>query len=102
MNVEPPPISHICPAQGNHARAPPRPVHRVPGPRFVPETFSSQEWKLAWIESHQTLEKHPKTLDLMNATGWDLDTCLGKLHRFWYWCVDYAEDGDLRSTMTAA
>jgi len=32
----------------------------------------------------------------MSLTGWDLDTCLGKLHRFWWWCVDYAEDGDLR------
>ncbi len=28
--------------------------------------------------------------------GWDLDVTVGKLHRFWWWCVDYAEDGDLR------
>ena len=26
----------------------------------------------------------------------DYDSALGKLHRFWYWCADYAEDGDLR------
>lgn len=32
----------------------------------------------------------------MSLMGWDLDTSLGKLHRFWWWCVDYAEDGDLR------
>lgn len=51
---------------------------------------------MAWIESHQALEKHPKTYDLMAFTGWNLDTAIGKLHRFWWWCVDYAEDGDLR------
>jgi len=32
----------------------------------------------------------------MACMGWDVDTTLGKLHRFWWWCVDYAEDGDLR------
>ena len=51
---------------------------------------------MPWIESHQELERHPKTLDLMNQMGWDVDTTIGKLHRFWWWCVDYAEDGDLR------
>ena len=51
---------------------------------------------MAWIESHQDLKDHPKTCDLMAAMGWDLDTTIGKLHRFWWWCVDYAEDGDLR------
>lgn len=28
--------------------------------------------------------------------GWDADIAIGKLMRFWWWCVDYAEDGDLR------
>jgi hypothetical protein len=51
---------------------------------------------MAWIESHQSLERHPKTLDLMTRMGWDLDTTIGKLQRFWWWCVDYAEDGDLQ------
>ena len=51
---------------------------------------------MAWIESHQELERHPKTLFMMNRMGWDVDTTLGKLHRFWWWCVDYCEDGDLR------
>ena len=32
----------------------------------------------------------------MKLMEWDLDTTLGKLHRFWWWCVDYAENGDLR------
>ncbi len=51
---------------------------------------------IAWIESHQGLEKHPKTIRLMAAMSWDLDVTLGKLHRFWWWCVDCAPDGDLR------
>lgn len=51
---------------------------------------------MAWIESHQELERHPKTLKLMSLTGGTLDDTLGKLHRFWWWCLAYAEDGDLR------
>jgi hypothetical protein len=51
---------------------------------------------MAWIESHQELLNHPKTLNLMNLMGWNIDTAIGKLHRFWWWCMDYAPDGDLR------
>lgn len=51
---------------------------------------------MAWIESHQQLENHPKVFNLLYAMSWDLDQTIGKLHRFWWWCVDYAEDGDLR------
>jgi hypothetical protein len=39
--------------------------------------------------------------DLRALTGWDLDTALGKLHRFWWWVQKYAEDGDLRSATPA-
>ena len=34
-------------------------------------------------------------IDLMCAMGWSLNETIGALHRFWWWCVDYAEDGDL-------
>jgi hypothetical protein len=34
--------------------------------------------------------------------GWSLDVALGKLHRFWWWCVSYAEDGDLSKHPTEA
>jgi hypothetical protein len=51
---------------------------------------------VAWIESHQALSTHPKVLDLAGRMTWTLDETLGKLHRFWWWCVDYAPDGDLR------
>lgn len=50
---------------------------------------------MAWVESHQAIERHPKTFRLMSAMGWDLDMTIGKLHRFWWWCVDYAPDGQL-------
>lgn len=51
---------------------------------------------MAWIESHQKLYRHPKTMRLSELMVWEMDLAIGKLHRFWWWCVDYAEDGDLR------
>ncbi len=51
---------------------------------------------MAWIESHQELLNHPKTLRLMNMMEWDINTTIGMLHRFWWWCMNYAPDGDLR------
>ncbi len=51
---------------------------------------------MTWIASHKQFLSHPKTLDLMEYMGWDVDQCVAKLHRLWWWCVDYAEDGDLR------
>jgi hypothetical protein len=51
---------------------------------------------MAWIESHEELLIHPKTLDLMNRMKWDTNFTLGTLHRFWWWCMRFAQDGDLR------
>ncbi len=51
---------------------------------------------MPWIESHTDLESHPKLMSLMMSLGWDLNTTIGILHRFWWWCLKYAEDGDLR------
>ena len=51
---------------------------------------------MAYIYSHQQLERHPKTLDLMTIMGWNINETIGYLHRFWWWVLDYAEDGDLR------
>ena len=50
---------------------------------------------MPWIESHQKLEKHPKLLELCSKTGWNKDETIGKLHRLWWWVLDYAEDGIL-------
>lgn len=50
---------------------------------------------MAWIESHQALAQHPKVLQLAKACGWSNDETIGKLHKFWWWCLDYATDGRL-------
>lgn len=39
---------------------------------------------------------HPKTLALCEASKLDKDVVIGRLHRLWWWCLDYAFDGDLR------
>lgn len=49
-----------------------------------------------WIESHPELENHPKFLKLCILLGKDKLTVIGLLHKFWWWCTAYAEDGDLR------
>lgn len=54
------------------------------------------ELTMAWIESHQSLKDHPKLLDLCGILEWDQDVAIGKLHRLWWWCLDYAVDGDLQ------
>jgi hypothetical protein len=51
---------------------------------------------MAWIESHQNLERHPKLLDLAIALGTDKFGAIGRLHCLWWWCLEYALDGDLR------
>jgi hypothetical protein len=51
---------------------------------------------MSWIEFHEELTTHYKTLDLCRIYGCDVDTALGKLARFWFWCTKFAQDGDLR------
>lgn len=51
---------------------------------------------MAWIESHQGLERHPKIMQLGYIMNWSIDETLGRMHRFWWWCLDYAPTGDLR------
>jgi hypothetical protein len=48
---------------------------------------------MAWIESHQALERHTKTLGLRKHVGWNLNETIGFLHRFWWWALDAAPDG---------
>lgn len=50
---------------------------------------------MPWIESHQSLKDHPKLINLCQSMMWDVDCGIGKLSRFWWWCLDYAPDGDL-------
>lgn len=50
---------------------------------------------MAWIESHQSLKEHPKTKRFMRALGISLPAAIGHLHLMWWYCLDYAPDGDL-------
>ena len=49
---------------------------------------------MSWIESHQSLRDHPKTRKLARRVG-GLPQAIGLLHMLWWWCMDYAPDGDL-------
>jgi hypothetical protein len=51
---------------------------------------------MAWIESHQALGHHPKTLRLASELGCSLPTAVGHLQFLWWWSLDYAPDGVLK------
>lgn len=50
---------------------------------------------MAWIESHQNLADHPKTRKLARILNISKPTTIGHLHCFWWWALDYADDGDI-------
>lgn len=50
---------------------------------------------MAWIESHQAMENHPKRKMLSNLMKWDKYATIGKIHAFWWWCLEFAPSGDL-------
>jgi hypothetical protein len=50
---------------------------------------------MAWIESHQALKDHPKTLMVCEELILDRYQVIGHLHLLWYWCIDYAPSGDI-------
>jgi hypothetical protein len=50
---------------------------------------------MAWIESHQSLGSHPKTIKLARLLGVSKIEAVGHLHFLWWWSMDYAQDGDL-------
>jgi len=50
---------------------------------------------MAWLEAHQDLRDHPKTKRAARALGISRPQMIGHLLCMWWWCLDYAEDGDL-------
>ena len=50
---------------------------------------------MSWIHSHQALRHHPKTRKLARALDVSNTQAIGILHCLWWWCLDYAPDGDL-------
>src|SRR5262252_10682215 len=53
---------------------------------------------MAWIESHQTLARHPKTARLAEELGCSVPCAIGYLHLFWWWALEYAPQGELAMT----
>src|SRR3990167_7774095 len=56
---------------------------------------------MAWIESHQSLATHRKTMALEAALGIDTPQAVGHLHLLWWWALDNAPDGDLSNVVDA-
>lgn len=50
---------------------------------------------MAWIESHQSLGNHPKTIRLARELKVGVPTAIGYLHLLWWWALDYAPVGTL-------
>lgn len=50
---------------------------------------------MAWIESNEELAAHPKTKKAARLLEIAIPTMLGHLHLLWWWCLKYAQDGDL-------
>lgn len=50
---------------------------------------------MAWIESNEELAEHPKTKRAARLLGVSIPTIIGHLHLLWWWCLKYAQDGDL-------
>lgn len=50
---------------------------------------------MAWIESHQKLEKSGKLFKLASILQINRYQAIGHLHALWWWALDNAEDGDV-------
>ncbi len=50
---------------------------------------------MAWIESHQSLSTHRKTMALESLLGIETPTAVGHLHLLWWWALDNVPSGDL-------
>lgn len=56
---------------------------------------------MAWIESHQSLLRHPKTISMMSSLSCERYKILGHLHALWWWGLDVAdEEGKLPAGTT--
>jgi len=53
-----------------------------------------------WIESHAALRNHPKVGRLARKLRIPRMQAIGILHAFWWWALEYAEDGDLSRSDT--
>ncbi|MFH0981838.1 MAG: hypothetical protein V2A79_09895 [Planctomycetota bacterium] len=52
---------------------------------------------MAWVRVESGLRDHPKVLKLARDTGCKVQDVVGQLVSLWLWCIEHAQDGDLRS-----
>ena len=52
---------------------------------------------MAWIEFHEGLREHWKVQRLADALGGEYLYALGAISCLWLWCVQYAQDGELKA-----
>ncbi len=57
--------------------------------------------KMAWIESHQSLGRHPKLFRLASKLRINKAQAIGHLQYLWWWALDFAPTGNL-SAFTSA
>lgn len=50
---------------------------------------------MAWVEAHQELRDHPKTKRAARILGITRPQMIGHMMCLWWWCLDYAQDGNL-------
>lgn len=50
---------------------------------------------MAYVEAHATLREHPKTKRLARLLDMPRPHVIGHLLNLWWWCQDYAQDGNL-------
>jgi len=50
---------------------------------------------MAWLEAHQELRDHPKIKRAARLLGINRPQMIGHMLCLWWWCLDYAQDGDL-------
>jgi hypothetical protein len=56
---------------------------------------------MAYVEAHATLHNHPKTKKLARTLSITTPTAIGHLLCLWWWCQDYAQDGNLSDMTTS-
>jgi hypothetical protein len=50
---------------------------------------------MAYVEAHASLREHPKTKKLARLLSISRASAIGHLLCLWWWCQEYADDGDL-------
>lgn len=50
---------------------------------------------MAWIKSDETLSQHPKVDLLSELLGIHPAQVIGHLHYLWWWCLNYADTGEI-------